>query len=113
MTKRDKWKQRECVLRYRAWADAARAAAGVHLTALQSGEPKNVFVRAYFPLPQSWSLVKQGRLAGKPHTNRPDADNVLKSVCDALFADDASVWMCTVQKRWADAGGARVEIEIQ
>ena len=51
MTKRDKWKQRECVLRYRAWADAARAAAGVHLTALQSGDPKNVFVRAYFPLP--------------------------------------------------------------
>jgi len=29
MTRKDKWAQRPCVLRYREWADRARAAAGI------------------------------------------------------------------------------------
>ena len=34
-------------------------------------------------------------------------------ISDALFENDELIWSATIQKRWADAGGARVEIEIQ
>jgi Holliday junction resolvase RusA-like endonuclease len=47
---------------------------------------------------------------GKPHTFRPDADNLAKLALDAvmkagLFKDDSQVSMMVVRKTWAKDGG--------
>ncbi len=111
MTKRDKWKQRPCVLRYREWCDAVRRAAEVR-EPVQLRATRQMHVVAYLPIPASWSRVNRLAMAGKPHGAKPDADNVLKGVCDALFANDELVWSSAIQKRWADDGGPRLEVEI-
>ena len=69
MTRRDKWAQRPCVLRYRAFADELRLAAGK-----LPDDVYGVAVTAYLPIPKSWS--KQKRLAhlGIDHRTWPDID---------------------------------------
>lgn len=107
-TRADKWKKRPAVLRYREWADAARAAA----PALPES-PAKVTVYAYVGLPKSYSQKKRAALAGMPHRAKPDADNILKSVCDALFPEDSMIWEKHIVKRWDDGNGPRVEITVE
>jgi Holliday junction resolvase RusA-like endonuclease len=45
---------------------------------------------------------------GMPHKQKPDADNLLKSVLDAVYASDAHVWDIRVIKLWADEGSIEV-----
>lgn len=112
MTQRDKWMQRPCVLRYRDWCDLVRDAARIEAP-MRLTRHVNLFVVAYLPIPAAWSAANRLALQGKPHTAKPDADNLLKSISDALFENDELIWSATIQKRWADSGGPRVEIEIQ
>src|SRR5688572_7856631 len=82
MTRRDKWKRRPCVMRYRAWADSARIAAGV------LPDPSKVISfdwKAFFPPPDSWSKKRRAEAIGKPHRSSPDRDNIDKAILDALF----------------------------
>ncbi len=100
-TKRDVWAKRPCVLRYRAFADAMRVAAAKYDWKL----PDNgLRIRFDLPMPKSWSLKKQYEMVGKPHQQKPDIDNLVKSVLDALSSDDCSVWQITAEKRWALSG---------
>ena len=63
-------------------------------------------VIATFPIAESWSKAKKEQaLAGQlPHLSRPDADNVLKIVCDSLngiaWKDDAQVVDARVRKKY-------------
>lgn len=64
---------------------------------LNNKEPVKLLVDAYYPIPQSASKkTKEKMLSGdlRP-TKKPDADNVLKAVNDALnglaYADDSQV----------------------
>lgn len=74
-------------------------------------------VKAYFEIPKSKSnKVKCDMRSGQiRHTNRPDADNLLKLVADALnglaYKDDSQIVSVTVEKWYADY--PRVEVEIQ
>lgn len=111
MTRRDKWKLRPCVLAYRDFCDRVRAAAGVK-TKLRLSDPIIVTVTAYFGFPRSYSLSLQRSLRNSPHTGRVDADNVLKSIGDALFDNDHLVCKATVEKLWDDGQGPRVEVTI-
>lgn len=77
-----------------------------------------VDVLAAFPVPRSWSKIKQARaLAGilRP-TGRPDADNVLKSAGDALngivWRDDSQIVSATITKRYSDRPRLRIEVEV-
>lgn len=110
-TQRDKWAKRPCVMRYREWADKARTCAegcgGVRRGASE------IVVWAYFELPKSWSREKRRELTGKPHRQRPDADNCLKSAMDALFTEDSGIFSARVIKTWEDGSGPRVEVEIR
>ena len=96
-TKRDKWKQRPCVMRYRAYADHLRAKmldipeCGYHL----------IFI---MPMPKSWSKKKRDAMRGKQHQQTPDKDNLEKAVLDALYGDDSCVWDGRVSKFWGDKG---------
>lgn len=107
MTRADKWKKRPCVLAYRAWADVARLSAGALPAAEAIDEIECV---AYFRPPPSWSQKKQAAVIGKPHCVKPDADNVLKSVCDALFKQDSALADLIVRKRYG--WESRIDVTI-
>lgn len=108
MTQRDKWMKRKCVVRYRAFADELRRAAG-------KGVPCNahtIAIRIFFSFPKSYSLAARSILAGLSHAVKPDASNVLKGVEDILFKNDSQLSDVRCQKFWDDGNGARVEVQI-
>lgn len=101
MTQRDRWAKRPAVLRYRAFCDEVRLrrlqlpVSGSHVT----------FV---LPMPPSWSKKKRTASAGQPHQQKPDVDNLMKALMDALFADDSGVWDVRVSKIWGESGSIRI-----
>ena len=97
MTRADKWKKRPAVLRYRDFCDQCRAAG---LTVPESGA--SVFF--VLPMPKSWSKKKKLEMMGRPHQQKPDVDNMLKALLDAVYKDDSSVWEITVTKLWGAEG---------
>jgi Holliday junction resolvase RusA-like endonuclease len=111
MSQRDRWKERPCVLAYRDFCDRARKAAGIR-GKMRLVDPIIVTVTAYFGFPRSINLSRQRELRNSPHTGRVDADNVLKSINDALFENDHLVCRATVEKLWDDGQGPRVVVEI-
>ncbi len=57
------------------------------------------------PMPKSWSEKKKKEMYSKPHTQKPDIDNLLKGVFDALFSEDSQIWhIGGVSKFWDDTG---------
>lgn len=111
MTRCDKWKQRDCVVAYRSWADSARAAIQ-RTTKLTLKNPTTLIVTAYFQVPESWSHKRKSLALTEPHTVKPDADNVLKAVCDALFENDQMVTEARICKKWAGLDGPRIHVEL-
>lgn len=107
MTQRDQWKQRPAVLRYRSFCDDARTAARRAGFTMPAAGAHLAF---YVPMPKSWSKKKRAEMNGHPHQQRPDIDNYVKAVLDALCEDDSHIWQLSSEKRWATVG--RVEIEI-
>lgn len=107
MTRRDKWKQRPCVLRYRSWADEARLAMG-RTTKLTLTRPMCLEVVAFFEIPKSHRKT----IPGNYHAVKPDGDNILKSVGDALFHNDQMLVYQTVTKFWAGAEGAHIKMTL-
>lgn len=74
--------------------------------------PLSLSWRAYFEIPASWSKKRQAEMAGQPHQQKPDRDNIDKAIMDALFDDDAGVAFGTTAKYWDDGKGARIELEL-
>lgn len=78
--------------------------------------PVYLTVRAFWPM--KGPPLKRGRRPGTVKTTRPDLDNVVKQVCDALngvaWLDDAQVVRVAASK-WHAAQGesARLEVEIE
>ncbi len=105
-TQSDKWKKRPCVMRYRAWADKARAAAPKDLPV----NLREVHLKIWLPFPKSWRPSIRGVLKDQPHQHRPDVDNLAKSCLDALFEHDECVSVLSVEKRWDDGAGPRMEV---
>lgn len=98
MTKSDKWKERKCVMVYRAFCDELRLkSAGFKL----NGNYKVCF---YLPMPKSWSKKKKEYMNGMPHQQRPDLDNLLKSINDALLEEDSIVYRDDASKWWGHEG---------
>jgi Holliday junction resolvase RusA-like endonuclease len=68
-------------------------------------------------IPQSWSQKKQRMaLAGEVRpTGKPDADNVLKAMCDGMngvvWRDDAQAVEVSVSKRYGPTPGVTVRVE--
>lgn len=104
MTQRDKWLNppRPPVLRYRAFEERlytlARAS---HFEMPESGAS----IHFAMPMPCSWSKKKREAMRGQPHQQRPDLDNLIKAVFDALLGEDCKIWQLKqVEKRWCDVG---------
>lgn len=101
MTRADKWKQRPEVMRYRAFCDEVR----LKKVAFDNG-CNVIFI---LPMPKSWSQKKWAQMLGQPHQSRPDADNLIKALGDALYSDDSHLWHYAVTKLWGEVGQIRIE----
>ncbi|MCS4388898.1 RusA family crossover junction endodeoxyribonuclease [Klebsiella quasipneumoniae] len=97
MTRADKWKLRPEVIRYRAFCDEARLRK-IHLP--DSG----AHVTFVMPMPTSWSQKKRAVMNGQAHQQKPDVDNMIKALMDALYAEDAHIWDMRVTKLWGVTG---------
>lgn len=78
--------------------------------------PLRVDIKAFFKVPESDSKNKtNAKLKGyiRP-TKKPDGDNIMKAVCDALnglaYNDDAQIVECSISKRYAKVPYVYVEI---
>lgn len=85
MTRSDKWKKRKCVLEYRDFCDQLRLEVG------KWGDPEIIGVNFFIPTPKSWSKKKTLSHCGLPHRQKPDIDNLLKAVFDALYEEDKAI----------------------
>lgn len=65
-------------------------------------EGVKVIIEFHMPIPSSWSKIKQDIAVGKPHTSRPDTDNLMKFVADALnevlWRDDCLIYEIHARK---------------
>lgn len=88
-----------------------------YLDAVGDIDPADGAVRlhviARYSVPRSWSKKLQAEPG--PMTKKPDGDNVLKSVCDALnkvgWKDDAQIVSMHIDKEYAERDEILVEIE--
>lgn len=93
MTQRDKWRKRPCVMRYRAFCDKVRL--------LRVKLPQPCRIVFYLPVPRSWSDKKIHLMCGEPHRSKPDLDNLVKALADAVCKDDSHLWHISAEKRWS------------
>lgn len=80
-------------------------------------EPVRLIVRFYMPIPQSWpKKQREAALSGSMmHTKKPDIDNLIKSVCDALngiaYIDDSQIVSIEASKCYSNNPGTEIEIQ--
>lgn len=111
MVRGDQWKtdpnhtdpakrQRKPVTRYFAWRDAFR------LMCKQNGYTLQETLRVLFimPMPKYLSRKKREMRMGQAHKQRPDTDNMLKSIKDSFNVDDGFVWDERGVKIWGEVG---------
>jgi len=56
------------------------------------------------PIPKSCSEKLKKQLDGKPHMQKPDLDNILKSLGDAIYTNDSGIYDIHVTKLWGREG---------
>lgn len=68
------------------------------------GVPVVICFTAYFPEPKGWSKRKRAEMDGSLRVGKPDTDNILKALEDALngaaYADDSAVMIGKCVKRY-------------
>ncbi len=88
-------------MRYRAFADEVRLRRVIL-------NPYGDSVVFHMPMPKSWSKKKRAVHDQLPHQQKPDVDNLFKSLADALFQDDSHIWNVTISKQWAYEGAIEI-----
>ena len=101
MTRADKWKKRQSVVKFFAFRDAVRQ----RMYNSSNLEYESFEIVFYVPMPKSWSKKKKILMKGKPHQQRPDLDNYLKAWKDSVYEEDAVVWRVKASKLWTDESG--------
>jgi len=61
------------------------------------------------PFPKSYSEKIKKQLDGRPHMQKPDLDNLLKALGDAIYQDDSGIYDIWVTKRWGHEGKIMIE----
>jgi Holliday junction resolvase RusA-like endonuclease len=89
----------------------AKVAKGSHTI---SDKPVAMRISFIFGMPKSWSIGKRELWEGLPCAKKPDLDNVVKTILDAIngagiWADDSQVCEIYARKVW----GATPRTEIQ
>jgi len=91
--------------RYKKWKNALRWEAKQQKFELGD----NIQIGFYFSMPKSWSKKKKSQMMGRPHTQTPDLDNLIKSTVDALKSKDSSVYDIRAYKLWSDSDAICIE----
>lgn len=99
-----------------AWRDDVRLAARM---AMGDRRPFTGAIRlsADITLPYPRSSVRKYQMGWLPHLKKPDADKLLRSICDHLtgicWADDSQVCFFHISKSyaWDDMPGAWIEVQ--
>lgn len=78
-------------------------------------EPLEMIVNAYFEIPKSASKkARENMLLNEYPTKKPDFDNILKTIADALsgmtYGDDCQIVKATVNKIWSESAKAEITI---
>ena len=104
MTKADRWRKRQSVLKFFAFRDAVRQwpRETMHNKIL---EMESFQIEFHVPMPKSWPKWKKECMNGTPHQQRPDLDNYLKAWKDSVYKEDAIVWRVKASKLWTDGTG--------
>lgn len=72
-------------------------------------------IRACFKVPQSYSKAKAAATIWRPHTQKPDCDNLAKQIGDALnriaWVDDSQIAESTTRKIWGDRDETVIVVE--
>lgn len=97
MTKRDKWDKRHVVAKYWAFKEECRLK-GVILP------EDGAYITFVVSMPKSWSEKRKREFDGKHHKQKPDIDNLLKGLLDAVYDDDSRVSSLSVKKVWGRSG---------
>lgn len=97
----DTWRPSPAVVRYRQFKDEVRR------LGIQVPEAGATIV-FYLTMPPSWSQKKRREMAGRPHQQKPDVDNLLKALLDAIFENDCQVWDIRAIKFWSPEGMIKV-----
>lgn len=62
-------------------------------------------IRIGMPVPKSWSKKKQLEALTKPHTKKPDLDNLVKAILDGMngvaYRDDSLIYKFSAYKAYA------------
>lgn len=66
----------------------------------------------YLPIPKSWSYKKKIQHNGRPHKQKPDIDNLLKALFDAVMIEDKQVWRIAECGKWW-SNDPRIEVEVK
>jgi Holliday junction resolvase RusA-like endonuclease len=101
MTRSDRWKKRAATDKY--WQYKDKLCSMIHIA---PGTESDVLSLTFIlPMPDSWSKKKKATMDGKPHTQKPDLDNLIKAFKDSLFTDDSMVHEYgPMKKRWGRVG---------
>lgn len=87
-----------------------------NLEQIEDGVAVEVNVTAHFRMPKSLTARKKDLLHDAPCLKKPDGDNVLKIITDALsgvaYHDDKQVFRMTIDKFWT-AGDPFVEVTVK
>ena len=62
----------------------------------------------YIPMPKSWAKKKKRLMLGEPHRQKPDLDNLIKALGDALYGDDSYIASIKASKEWSYDGGISI-----
>lgn len=101
MTKRDKWKKRPIVMRYRAYCDILNMVDNL-LNGQISGimSTGTVSLIFFLPIPKS---RKKTTAEGDPHQVTPDIDNFVKAVLDAICDNDSHIYEIKARKQYTES----------
>ena len=98
MTRADTWKKRPCVLRYWAYKDELNE----KIKDIDIELDDELYLEFYISMPKSWSKKKRIEYFNKPHKQKPDIDNLVKGVMDAIFKEDYHVHTIYAKKIWSN-----------
>ena len=79
-------------------------------------KPLRAIIRAFFPIPKSVSKKKREQMRDLRilHTKRPDVDNIVKAILDALngvaYYDDSQVAEVMISKAYAEQPKVMIEL---
>ena len=70
---------------------------------------EKVKITFYMQIPKSITKKEKAKRLGNPHTQRPDLDNLVKGVWDALAEEDGYIHTLQCSKLWSKTGKIVIE----